>query len=114
VDDLLAALRLLVNRERDVRLVMIGGRDHDSNAEDRRCQQRVDALIGELGLCERVIWTGFTDSAEVSGHLLSADICVLPFRDGATFQRGTLLAALAHGLPVVTTRVPGGQPRGAP
>jgi glycosyltransferase involved in cell wall biosynthesis len=53
------------------------------------------------------LWTGFSSAAEVSAHLLAADIGVLPYRDGASFRRGSFMALLAHGLPIVST-VPAG------
>ena len=34
----------------------------------------------------------------------AADLCVLPYRDGVSFLHGTFHAALAHGVPIVTTR----------
>jgi glycosyltransferase involved in cell wall biosynthesis len=40
----------------------------------------------------------------VSAHLLAGDVCVLPYRDGASFRRGSLMAALEHGLCLVSTR----------
>ena len=39
----------------------------------------------------------------MSANLLASDIAVLPYRDGVSFRRGSLMAALAHGLPVVST-----------
>ncbi len=51
-------------------------------------------------------WTGFTDPPEVSANLLAADCAVLPYREGASLRHGSLMAALAHGLPIVSTEVP--------
>jgi glycosyltransferase involved in cell wall biosynthesis len=64
----------------------------------------VDQLIGDLGLEERVHWTGYTGPAQVTAGLLATDVCVLPYRDGVSFRRGTLHACLAHGRALVTTR----------
>jgi glycosyltransferase involved in cell wall biosynthesis len=60
--------------------------------------------VATLGLTERVLWTGFTESEQVSANLTATDICVLPYRDGASFRRGSFMAALAHGLPIVSAR----------
>ncbi len=40
----------------------------------------------------------------VSEHLHASDVAVFPFVRGARSNNGSLLAAVAHGLPVVTTR----------
>jgi glycosyltransferase involved in cell wall biosynthesis len=53
-----------------------------------------------------MIWTDFLPEADVSAALTGADMATLPYRDGVSLQRGTLMAALAHGLPIVTTRPP--------
>ncbi|MDQ1301282.1 MAG: hypothetical protein QG637_1203 [Chloroflexota bacterium] len=55
---------------------------------------------------ERVQWTGFTNNDQVSANLLAADCAVLPYREGASLRHGSLMAALAHGLPIVSTRPP--------
>ncbi len=39
----------------------------------------------------------------MSADLTAADVCVLPYRDGASFRRGSFMAALAHGRPIVST-----------
>ena len=36
--------------------------------------------------------------------MLATDVCVLPYRDGVSFRRGTLHACLAHRRAVITTR----------
>jgi len=39
----------------------------------------------------------------VSANLLAADVAVMPYRDGVSFRRTTLIAVLRHGLPVIST-----------
>lgn len=45
-------------------------------------------------------------ATELSALLSSADAAVFPFADGASARRGSVLAAMAHGLPIVTTSGP--------
>lgn len=52
---------------------------------------------------DRIVWTGYMDPAAVSAHLLASDVAVLPFDDGASLRRTTLIAALTHSLPVIST-----------
>jgi len=104
VDDLIRALALLVEGGLPIHLLMVGGRVGSSDPTNRAYAERVERLIAELGLEERVHWTGYTDPQAVSAGLLATDLCVLPYRDGVSFRRGTLHACLAHGRPVVTTR----------
>jgi len=103
VKTLLNALAHLVEAGMPVYLVFIGGRTGSSDITNLTYADEIDALIAALGLQERVLRTGFTTPTEVSAALLAADICVLPYRDGASLRRGTLHACLAHGLPIITT-----------
>jgi len=98
LDTLLDALAQLPAR---FHLLIIGGAA--TAPEDRVYAEAIRRQIVELGLDQRVIITGQSAEADVSAHLLAADIAALPFADGASLRRGSLLAALAHGLPVVTT-----------
>jgi polysaccharide biosynthesis protein PslF len=98
LDTLLDTLARLPAR---FRLVVIGGAA--TAPEDRAYADTIRQQIVRLGLGQRVTITGHCAEAEVSAHLLAADIAALPFVDGASFRRGSLLAALAHGLAVVTT-----------
>ena len=102
-EELIAALGLLVEQGLPARLLMIGGRLGSSDPTNRAYGERVEGLIDELGLVERVRWTGFADAERVSAALLATDVCVLPYRDGASLRRGTLHACLAHGRAIVST-----------
>jgi len=104
VETLLRALKLLVENGHDMHLVMVGGKVGSSDPTNIAYLQRMEALIRELGLGERVHWTDFVPQSEVSAHLMAADLCVLPYRDGISFRRGSLLACLAHSCPIVSTR----------
>lgn len=50
----------------------------------------------------RLVATGELTSAEVSAHLRAADLVLQLYPDGITTRRTSAMAALAHGLPVVT------------
>lgn len=102
-ETLFRALAQLVRSGQDVKLLVIGGRVGSSDPTNIAYLQKMETLIEELGLADRVSWTGYVDGREVSANFWASDICVLPYRDGASFRRGTLMAALAHGLPIVST-----------
>lgn len=102
-EDLIAVLDALVRQNVDARLLMIGGDIGDSDPTNAAYARRVRQKIAAHGLTERIITTGFVPLTEVSAHLLAADVAVMPYRDGVSFRRTTLLAVLAHGLPIVST-----------
>ncbi|MBC7225670.1 MAG: glycosyltransferase family 4 protein [Thermoflexales bacterium] len=103
-EELIRALGMLVERGVPAHLLMVGGRVGTSDPTNRAYAAFIDGLIADLGLTERVHWTGYTDPLSVSAGLLATDVCVLPYRDGVSFRRGTLHACLAHGRAIVTTR----------
>jgi glycosyltransferase involved in cell wall biosynthesis len=106
IETLLLALRDLLQGElasRDPRLLMIGGKIGSSDPTNVAYLRHVEALIGDLGLEPYIRWTGYVSAEEVSASFAVADCCVLPYRDGVSYRHGTLMAALAHGLPIVTT-----------
>jgi glycosyltransferase involved in cell wall biosynthesis len=47
--------------------------------------------------------TGALDAPAVSRHLQACDLVIQPYIDGASTRRGTLMAAFAHGRPIVTS-----------
>jgi glycosyltransferase involved in cell wall biosynthesis len=97
-------LRAVAGLERSVHLLFVGGRTGSSDSTNNEAfLVYLDGLIGELGIQERVHWTGFVAAEMVSTYLQAADMVVMPYRDGASLRRGTLMAALAHGRPLITT-----------
>lgn len=86
-----------------IRLLMIGGRVGASDATNTSYGETVDKLINVFKLNDRVYWTGFVSDEEVSAYFDACDLCALPYRDGVSFRRGTFMAAIAHGCPVITT-----------
>lgn len=81
---------------RDTRaVVLLMGRDSDRVAR---------ALVAaEPSLSGRVSGTGRLDAPALSTALQACDFLVQPYPDGASSRRGTLMAALSHSVPVVTT-----------
>ena len=111
VDLLFEAFRQLLKQRPGIKLAMIGGMEGSSDSSNRAYARQIRAMADEPTFRGRVIWTGFTVSSEVSANLQAADICVLPFREGASLRHGTLVAAITHGLPTVTTSLPATQNR---
>lgn len=100
---LLDALQRLRGAGRDARLVMIGGRVGASDPTNAAYLAGFEADAAARGLGGALRWTGHVPPAAVSAWLRAADVAVLPYADGASYRRGSLMAALEHGLPIVTT-----------
>jgi glycosyltransferase involved in cell wall biosynthesis len=102
-EELIRTLHLLVEQDLPAHLLKIGGRIGTSDPTNRAYAEKIDRLIADLALTPRVHWTGYASPEQVSAALLATDACVLPYRDGVSFRRGSLLACLAHGRAIVTT-----------
>lgn len=100
---LIEALAELVKQGVPAWLVMIGGRAGASDPTNVRYGERVDALIERQGLSECLCWTGFVNDERVSAYFYASDVTALPYLDGVSLRRGTLMAALAHGRAIITT-----------
>ena len=100
-DTLIRALAQLNER---FHLVFIGGQMGASDSTNNAAfLASLKALIARHQLTQRVHWTGFLSDRRVSAHLHAVDVMVMPYRDGSSLRRGTLMAALAHGRPLITT-----------
>ena len=89
----------------NAKLLLIGGQLGASDPTDVAYLARVKTLSAELDVSARVIWTDFAPDEIISAHFHACDVIALPYRDGASYRRGTLMAALAHGCAIVTTQV---------
>jgi glycosyltransferase involved in cell wall biosynthesis len=87
-----------------VRLLFVGDETGASDPTNAAVADGVWAHAETLGIGDLVIRTGHGGGREVSAALAAADMAVLPFTDGASLRRSSLLACWAHGLPVVTTQ----------
>jgi polysaccharide biosynthesis protein PslF len=104
IEILLEDVAYLVKSGYPVRVIMIGGKTGTSDPTNVKYAQSIDTLIDALGLNDVITWTGFLDQPAVSAYLHASDAVVLPFRDGASFRRGSLMAAIQHACPIITTR----------
>jgi glycosyltransferase involved in cell wall biosynthesis len=100
---LMQAVKLLVDQSLPVKLVLVGGRTGTSDPTNAAYASQVETLIDVLNLKDHVTATGYLDSASVSRALLGCEVLALPYVDGASVRRGSLMAAIAHGRAIVTT-----------
>lgn len=116
LETLLPAFKRVLATKPQARLLLVGGVESLAlrGADAKRYWDKLHALVNELNLSQLVQITGYV-SAETASHYLSgADIGVLPFNHGVTLKSGSLLALLAHGLPVVATQHSTSLPEGQP
>ena len=52
---------------------------------------------------KRMHWTGYLPDGDVSACLNAIDLMTLPYLDGASPRRGSLLAAIEHACAILTT-----------
>ncbi|MCB0157591.1 MAG: glycosyltransferase family 4 protein [Caldilineaceae bacterium] len=100
---LIRTLDRLVATHPHVKLLMIGERVGASDPSNFAYLQEVEALIAARGLEARVQWTGRQSDAEVAADLNACDVLLMPYEDGASLRRGTLMAGLVNGCAIVTT-----------
>lgn len=103
---LLRALRLLRDRLGEVHLLVVGERTGETDVTNAAYLDGMAELAQQLGVADRVHWTGRLALGDVAQVLRGVDAGVLPFTAGASYRHGTLLAMLANGVPLVTTTPP--------
>ncbi len=104
LDDLIEAFARVSSSGIKAKLAMIGGSTSASSRLEREYAHYLRSRLDEPTFRSKVIWTGYTTAEEVSGNLLALDACVLPYKEGASIRHGTLVAAITHHAPIITTR----------
>src|SRR5207244_8988104 len=65
-------------------------------------RNRVVELHPELSLYVRA--TGALSTEDISRHVSACDVMLQPYQDGVSGRRTSVMTALAHGVPIVTTQ----------
>ena len=97
---LFEALKLVRAQGTNVRLIGIGLFDFRANADYQRQMAELVRPAEQEGWAH-VLAKG--PAEDVSHAMHASDIAVFPFERGVTSNRSSVLSALAHGLPVVST-----------
>ena len=108
---LLDAFEIVLGGRPEARLLLLGGEVGASDPTDRATAAAISARVQRLGA--RVLRTGWLWPADLSAHLLAGDVAVLPYADGASARRGSLLACAQHGLPIISTLPAGAEVAGS-
>lgn len=89
--------------EDQYRFKIIG--DIGTEPDNHFCEyhKQVWQWIEQYGLKDAIEVTGYVSDAEVSHEIQHSAIATLPYEDGLTLRRGSFLAYLSHGIPIVTT-----------
>ncbi len=103
IETAIDALALLRQGGMDAHLLLISAGAGVNDPTNRATASALDAHGAAAGMTTFVHKTGRLTAEDVAEALAASDVCVLPYRDGASPRRGSLLAALAQGVPVVTT-----------
>jgi len=106
IEYLLSAFRQVVAQHPQARLLLLGGVESLAlqGEEAKSYWDRLQVLVNKLHLSDRVSVTGYVSGETASHYLSGADLGVLPFNHGVTLKSGSLLALMAHSLPVIATR----------
>jgi glycosyltransferase involved in cell wall biosynthesis len=89
-------LRAAARLDRDVRVLIVG---------DGPERPRLEALAGELGIADRVVFTGAVAHHAIPDHLAAMTVAAAPYRGQSDFYFSPLkiVEYLAAGLPVVAS-----------
>jgi glycosyltransferase involved in cell wall biosynthesis len=89
-----ATLSLLLQSDSGAQVILMGRNSLETRDELVRDRPQLGDVIHA---------TGSLKSEELSLHLSACDVLLQPYQDGVNTRRGSVMAGLAHGRPIVTT-----------
>ncbi len=101
IEALLNACDILVRKSIDFKLLVIA----DLNVSDNSYHKRIYEIISQYRLGNYIHFTGYLDPSITSLYLQCMDIIVLPYDKGLSLRRGSLMAAIEHNLPIISTKI---------
>jgi glycosyltransferase involved in cell wall biosynthesis len=102
LEPLIRSMACLQSRGFNVYAIIMGAAAQGSEGYFKTCQN----LCVQLGLAEKVIWTGYATNEQIADGLSAADVFVsLPDR-GADMRNTSIHTGMVAGLPIVTRRNP--------
>ncbi len=90
------------NEEYEFKIIGDIGTEPDNHFADYHKQ--VWEWISQYGLADKIIVTSYISDEEVSKAIQNTTVATLPYEDGLTLRRGSFLAYLTHGIPIVTSK----------
>lgn len=102
LESLLDAFERLAVERPEAHLIIIGSTG-SSDPTNIAFAETIQTRMSSSPVGRQIQITGFLDEATVAGLLAEADVVALPFADGASLRRGSLMAALQAGSAIVTT-----------
>lgn len=105
IEKMLRIWKSLSEQDEDslLRFKIIGDVGTDESNHFAEYHQQVWKWINKYGLKDKIEVTGYLTDEEVSEEIRKTSVAVLPYEDGLTLRRGSFLAYLAHGTPIVTS-----------
>lgn len=87
-------LPLLLTVEKNLAVLLLG---------KGSVELREEIVTAHPELCSALHATGMLSPADLSKHISACDVMFQPYQDGISSRRTSVMTALAHGVPVVTT-----------
>jgi len=105
INNLIEALANLRAAGHNLRLLFIGEQRNTVDTDDDATYlAALENRINRLGLADSITWTGYLSDPEVASCFHAVDLMALPFTDGASYRRSSLIAAIHCGCAILTTQ----------